>query len=96
MNADVLAVCCSGSFSCVLMQFNGGKTETMVLEKQLLVNISMKGPIKPFPNNLKCKALHSGSVYSQAGSILDNLANRPGSGYPSKVTPKSDHRVMLR
>ena len=41
-NAEGLLVCLAGLFRCVLIQFQGGTTSVMILEKQLLLPINLE------------------------------------------------------
>lgn len=54
ITAEILVVCCSGAFSCVLMECLGGKTSAMISKKQLLLPVSLGRVMGSFPY---CQAL---------------------------------------
>lgn len=54
ITAEILAVCCSGAFSCVFKGCLEGKTSAMISKKQLLLPVSQGRVMRSFPY---CQAL---------------------------------------
>ena len=91
IEAEVLSVCCSGAFRCVLTQCQGGKTPAMILEK---LPINLGRVLRPFPNYLEFNILQRERLFT-CGKHSGQLSYLSRSGRPSKFTPRSEC-AMLR
>ena len=86
MKAEVLAVCCSGAFRCVLAKCQGGKKSAVILEKQL-----RKSPF-PFPKSIS-NYLRFIILYSQLENIQD-IVYLPRTEETEKFASRLDHAMV--
>jgi len=88
IKAEVLAVCWSGAFRCVITQCRGGKMSAMILEKQLFLPINLGRVTSPFPNKLNI--LHHSTVRKiiYKWKTFKKVVSLARSGRPSKFTQR--------